>query len=186
MSSMSTGADLPIVAGRDGELIAVGRIGPARGVKGDVFVQPFTDEPEERFAVGSVLDTEPTAAGPLTVEYLNLSGPKMVLRFEGVADRVGAEALRGVQLVIPASARPAIDDPDEFYASDLVGLAARTPDGVELGPVHEVLDIAGADYLVLRIDDTERLVPFVTAVVPTVDVAGGFVEIDPPEGLFDL
>jgi 16S rRNA processing protein RimM len=168
------------------DLVAVGRIGPARGVRGDVFVEPFTDDPQDRFAVGSVLRTEPAAAGPLTVEALNLSGPKMVLHFEGVTDRGEAEALRGVRLVIPASERPPIEDPDEFYASDLVGLVTRTVDGVALGPIRDVIDIAGADYLVLDVDGVERLVPFVAAVVPTVNVADGFIEIDPPEGLFEL
>jgi 16S rRNA processing protein RimM len=110
----------------------------------------------------------------------------MVLRFAGVIDRPGAEALRGVRLVIPASARPPIEDPDEFYASDLVGLAARTPAGADLGAVRDVIDIAGADYLVLDVDGVERLVPFVAPVVPTVDIAGGRVVIDPPDGLFDL
>jgi 16S rRNA processing protein RimM len=176
-----------VVDGAQGaDVVAVGRIGPARGVRGDLFVEPWTDVPDERFAVGSVLLTDPAAAGPLTVEYLNLSGAKMVLRFEGVADRVAAEALRGVRLVIPASARPALDDPDDFYASDLIGLAVRTTAGVELGPVRDVLDIAGSDYLVLDLDGVERLVPFVAAVVPTVDIARGVIEIDPPEGLFDL
>jgi 16S rRNA processing protein RimM len=110
----------------------------------------------------------------------------MVLRFAGVVDRAGAEALRGVRLVIPASARPPIEDPDEFYVSDLVGLEVRTAGGTVVGPIQQVVDIAGADYLVLSIDAVERLVPFVAAVVPTVDLAGGFVVIDPPEGLFDL
>jgi 16S rRNA processing protein RimM len=168
------------------DFVAVGRVGPPRGVRGDVFVEPWTDDPDERFAAGAVLRTDPPELGPLTVESLNLSGPKMVIRFVGVDERAAAERLRGARLVMPASERPAIDDPDEFYASDLVGLAARLPGGADLGPVRDVLDIAGADYLVLDVDDVERLVPFVSAVVPTVDLAGGFVVIDPPEGLFDL
>lgn len=171
---------------RGEDLIAIGRIGSARGVRGDLFVQPFTDDPDERFAVGSVLDTEPADAGPLTVEYLNLSGTKMVLRFAGVQSRPSADALRGVQLVIPASARPAIADPDEFYASELIGLEARTVDDVGLGQVGDVVAIAGSDYLVLRIEGVERLVPFVAEIVPTVDIPGGVVVIDPPDGLFDL
>jgi 16S rRNA processing protein RimM len=168
------------------DVVAVGRIGPPRGVRGEAFVEPWTDDPAARFAPGSVLRTDPASAGPLTVEHVNLSGAKMVLRFEGVLDREGAEALRGVRLVIPASARPAIEDPDEFYASDLIGLAARSVAGADLGEVRDVLDIAGSDYLVLVVAGVERLVPFVSAVVPTVDVAAGVVEIDPPVGLFEL
>jgi 16S rRNA processing protein RimM len=168
------------------ELIAVGRIGPARGVRGDAFVEPWTDAPDERFAPGTVLQTDPPAAGPLTVERVNLGGSRMVLHFVGFETREAVESLRGVQLVVPATARPVLDDPDEFYASDLVGLAARTVDGTDLGPVADVLDIAGADYLVLNVDGVERLVPFVAAVVPDVDLAGGTVTVDPPDGLFDL
>lgn len=166
--------------------IVIGRIGPARGVRGDVFVEPFTDAPEERFAEGSVLRTEPSGVGPLTVESMANSSGKTVIHFAGVEDRAGAEALRGVRLVIAASERPELDDPDEFYDTDLVGLVARTVSGVELGPVREVVHAGGADYLVLDVEGTERLVPFVAAIVPTVDVAAGVVEIDPPDGLFEL
>ncbi|HZY75018.1 MAG TPA: ribosome maturation factor RimM [Jatrophihabitantaceae bacterium] len=166
--------------------IVIGRIGPARGVRGDVFVEPFTDAPDERFAEGSVLRTEPSGVGPLTVESMANSSGKTVIHFAGIDDRGAAEALRGVRLVIAPSERPALDDPDEFYDTDLVGLAARTVSGDELGPVREVVHAGGADYLVLDVGGTERLVPFVAAIVPTVDVAGGVVEIDPPEGLFEL
>ena len=55
-----------------------------------------------------------------------------------------------------------------------------------LGPVKDIAHVAGADYLVLTVDGNERLVPFVSAIVPTVDVDGGVVIIDPPDGLFDL
>ncbi|WP_375500084.1 ribosome maturation factor RimM [uncultured Jatrophihabitans sp.] len=168
------------------DLIAVGRIGPARGVRGDVFVEPWTDAPDERFAPGSVLATDPAAVGPLTVERVNLNGPRMVVHFAGVETREAVEALRGVRLVVDATERPELEDPDEFYASDLVGLAARTVGGTELGPVADVLDIAGADYLVLHVDGVERLVPFVSAVVPDVDLVGRTVTVDPPEGLFEL
>jgi 16S rRNA processing protein RimM len=109
-----------------------------------------------------------------------------VLSFEGVEDRNAIEALRGVSLVIARTDRPELDDPDDFYTDDLIGLSARTTAGVELGPVADVIDIAGAEYLVLTIAEAEKLVPFVKAIVPVVDVAGGFVEIDAPEGLFEL
>jgi 16S rRNA processing protein RimM len=108
------------------------------------------------------------------------------VHFAGVTDRTAAEALRGVRLMVPAAERPPIEDPDEFYATDLIGLAARTVTGEQLGPVRDVLNAAGADYLVLEIDGRERLVPFVSAIVPTVDLSGRTVVIDPPEGLFDL
>jgi len=174
------------VSGDADEFVAVGRVGPARGVRGDVFVEPWTDVPQERFAPGAVLRTEPAAAGPLTVETSSLGGGKLVVRFAGVDDRPGAEALRGVQLLIAVGERPALDDPDEFYDSDLVGLEARGTDGARIGPITDVVHAAGASYLAVAVDGRDRLVPFVAAIVPTVDLANGYVVLDPPDGLFDL
>jgi 16S rRNA processing protein RimM len=170
----------------DNELIAVGRVGRPRGVRGASFVAPWTDDPDERFAAGTVFTTDPAAAGPLTVSTSSSAGGKLVVQFESVTDREGAEALRGVQLLLPTSARPELDDPDDFYDTDLIGLAARTSDGAALGPVTDVLHAGTADYLVLDHDGREVLVPFVRAIVPSVDIAGGAVVVDPPDGLFEL
>ena len=71
-------------------------------------------------------------------------------------------------------------------ADDIRGLAAHRVDGAPLGPVVDVVHAGGADYLVLDLDGQERLVPFVSAIVPAVDLAAGTVTIDPPEGLFEL
>jgi 16S rRNA processing protein RimM len=184
MWSTSTDAEQLMPAG--GETITIGRIGPARGVRGAVFVEPWTDDPAGRFAVGAVLRTEPADAGPLTVETVSLGGGKLVVHFAGLTDREQAEALRGTRLVILAADRPPLDDPDEFYDTDLIGLAARTVAGRALGAVRDVLHAGGATYLVLEVEGTERLVPFVASIVPTVDLADRTVEIDPPDGLFDL
>lgn len=167
------------------DLVAIGRVGPPRGVRGDVFVEPWTDDPDTRFAAGTTLRTSPTD-GELTVESSSTAGGKLVVHFAGVDDRDAAQALRGTQLLIPARERAPIEDPDEYYASDLVGLAAVDPSGAPLGPVLDVVDIAGADYLVLQLDGQERLVPFVAAIVPEVDLEAGRVVVDAPEGLFDL
>lgn len=165
------------------ELVVVGRIGPAHGVRGAVVVQPFTDAPDERFAPGAVLLT---GAAPLTVTSSHWHGNRLLVQFDGVEDRDAAQRLRGTDLHVPASSRPALDDPDDFYDTDLIGLSVSMVDGRSLGPVRDVIHSPAADYLVVEVDGQERLVPFVAAVVPTVDVAGGRVVIDPPEGLLDL
>jgi 16S rRNA processing protein RimM len=165
------------------DLLVVGRIGPPQGVRGAVVVQPFTDAPDQRFAQGAVLVTD---GEPLTVAASRWQGNRLVVHFEGVTDRPGAQALRGIELHVVASARPPLADPDDFYDTDLVGLVASTVDGVALGPVRTVVHAPGSDYLVVEVDGRERLIPFVAAVVPTVDVAGGRVIVDPPEGLLDL
>jgi 16S rRNA processing protein RimM len=166
--------------------VAVGRIGPPRGVHGEVFVEPWTDDPVARFAAGSRLRTDPAGRGPLTVTQSSTAGGKLVVCFAGVTDRAGAEALRGVQLLIAAADRPRLSDPDEFYDSDLVGLLATTPEGAELGPVVDVAHGAGGDHLVVHLAGRDHLVPFVAAIVPRVDLAAGHVVIDAPPGLFEL
>lgn len=166
--------------------VVVGRIGRAQGIRGEVNVEPRTDEPETHFAPGSVLWTDPGVVGPLTVASLRWQGPRLVVHFAGVGDRNGAEALRGVLLEAERaeSARPA--DPDEFYDHQLVGLAAVDPTGAPLGVVTEVVHLPAQDLLAVRTpDDREVLVPFVTALVPAVDLEAGRVVVDPPGGLFD-
>src|SRR2546430_368742 len=107
-STWSTSTVARAVTGSGPEVVAVGRIGPARGVRGDVFVEPWTDDPDRRFSVGTVLRTEPTEAGPLTVAASSSASGKLVVHFAGVGDRFTAEALRGVRLVVPVADRPPI------------------------------------------------------------------------------
>ena len=165
------------------ELIVVGRVGPPNGVRGAVIVHPFTDVPDERFAAGAVLLT---GAEPLTVEWGRWQGKRLVVLFVGVADRAQALQLRGLDLRVAASSRAPLEDPDDFYETDLIGLTATTVEGAALGPVRDVIHAPASVYLVVEVEGRDRLVPFVQAVVPTVDVVGGRVVIDPPEGLFEL
>lgn len=181
MSNSTDGDGAPV-----GDVVAVGRIGKALGVRGDAFVEPWTDTPDERFYEGAVLSTDPARHGPLTVESARNHSGKLVVHFVGVGDRNGIEALRGVVLVVPASARPVIEDPDEFYDTDLIGLRARTVGGVELGPVTDVLHSPAGSLLVIDLAGREVLLPFRAEFVPVVDIAGGITEVDPPDGLFDL
>jgi 16S rRNA processing protein RimM len=168
------------------QLIAVGRIGPAHGTRGDAFVEPWTDDPEARFAIGVVLTAEPATAGPLTVESSRFQNGRLVVHFAGVEDRNSVEALRGVRVLLPAGERAPIEDPNEFYDTDLIGLMVRTAEGVEFGTITEVVHIGPADYLELVVEGVTRLIPFVSEIVPEVDVKGGYVIVAPPEGLFEL
>lgn len=163
--------------------LVVGRIGRPHGLRGDVTIAVSTDDPDGRFAPGAVLDTD---RGPLTVAARRRSGGVLVLRFAGVDDRDAAEALRGTELSVSAETLPAVDDPDEFYDHQLIGLAVRDAAGRELGEVTEVWHPpASPVLLVRRPDGSAEAVPFVRALVPTVDVARGFLVVDPPDGMFD-
>ena len=168
-------------------LLIVGQIARPHGVRGEVVVEVRTDEPQERYAVGSVLQTDPTVAGPLTVVESRPHQGRFLVTFDGIADRDAADGLRGVLLCVDSADVPPSDDPDEFSDHELVGLRARTPAGEDLGEVVRIEHAPANDLLVLRRPDGgSALVPFVKAFVPEVDVAGGRVVLTPPDGLFDL
>ncbi len=173
------------------------RIGKPHGIRGEVTVQAHTDEPEWRFAVGAVLDTE-AAAGTgvpraLTVRSARLHRGIWLLGFEEIPDRTGAESLRGTRLVLPPGepSEPApdksADDDEGYYEEDLVGLPATDSSGAALGEVVGLEVGAAQDVLRVRLTDGRTAyVPFVAAIVPTVDLDAGVVVIDAPPGLLDL
>ena len=169
----------------------VGRIGRPHGVRGLVTVEVRTDDPDHRFAPGAVLAADPPERGPLTVVDKRWHSGTLLLQLtapsgEVYETREAADTLRNTLLLVPVADLPEIEEPDSYYDHQLVGLSARLPDGSVVGEVTAVRHEA-QDLLVLRRDEGgEALVPFVTAIVPTVDVAGGFLVVDPPEGLLDL
>ncbi|HXP54618.1 MAG TPA: ribosome maturation factor RimM [Streptosporangiaceae bacterium] len=167
--------------------IAVGQIARAHGIRGDVTVVVRTDEPDVRFVPGTTLATEPPDRGPLTVAATRWHSGRLIVTFEGVGDRNAAEDLRGTVLVVDSAGIPAPDDPDEFYDHQLIGLSVVTAAGDAVGEVTDVLH-HGQDLLVVRRGPGaggETLIPFVSAIVTDVDVAGGRLVIDPPPGLLD-
>src|ERR1700678_4343426 len=171
--------------------VTVGRIGRPHGVRGDVVVGVRTDEPELRFARGSRLDTDPVGVGPLTVAGFRWHSGELLVRFAEIGDRTAAAELGGTWLLVDSAALAALDDPDTFRDGDLVGLSVRTVDGTVVGTVTDVLH-HGQDVLAIQPAGPagprggQILVPFVKAIVPEVDVPGGVVVIDPPEGLLNL
>ncbi|MBF0662922.1 MULTISPECIES: ribosome maturation factor RimM [unclassified Rhodococcus (in: high G+C Gram-positive bacteria)] len=176
--------------------LVVGRVAKSHGIKGEVVVEVRTDEPEERFAVGAVLRGRKPREKNLqdyTVEAAREHSGRLLLRLTGVDDRSTADALRGTLFVVDSDDLGPSDDPDEFYDHELEGLSVRIvagrPDGgTVVGTVREVLHTAAGELLSLRPVDDERaelLIPFVTDIVPTVSLADGVIEIDPPEGLLD-
>ena len=161
--------------------VLVGRIGKAHGLRGEVTIAPSTDSPEQRFAPGSQLSS-PTA-GRLTVRQARWQSGTLVVAFDQADDRSSAEALRGADLWAEIDAEEVGDQ--EFHDTALIGLAAVDPLGAPLGRVARVLHLPAQDVLVIDTPAGERLVPFVTELVPEVDLAAGLLTIDPIPGLLD-
>ena len=165
--------------------VVVARIGKAHGLRGEVTVQVLTGAPDERFVPGASFATDPASSGPLVLRSARDNNGILLLGFEHTDDRSGAETLRGIKLLAEALADDG--DDEEWYERDLVGLKAVTVEGDEVGEVVALESRPAQDLLVLRLaDGREALVPFVTAIVPEVDLEGGRVVLDPPPGLLDL
>jgi 16S rRNA processing protein RimM len=164
--------------------VCMGVVGAPHGVRGAVRIKSFTDAPA---AIASYGALEDESGQQFTLRIIgSAKGDGMVIAaLSGVADRDRAEALRGLRLYAPRAALPPPAD-DEFYHADLVGLAAALGDDTPLGKVIAVHDFGAGDMLEIQRDlGAPVLVPFTRAVVPVVDLAGGRVVIDPPDGLFD-
>lgn len=168
---------------REDDWIAVGRIVAPFGLQGEVKLISQTDFPE-RLSEHTTL-----YLGPQRQPYRLLSarphGGVILLRFADITDMTAAEKLRGLVAAIPAhEAAPLATD--QYYIHDLLGLRAVHVNGAELGTVADVLSGAAQDLLVVRRKgQPDVLVPFVAALVPSVDMAARTVTIDPPAGLFD-
>ena len=168
--------------------LVVGRVGRPHGLRGEVSIDVRTDDPADRFAVGSTLATEPAERGPLTVAAARWHSGRLLVSFEGCVDRDAAETLRGTLLHIDSADLDPLGDPEEFYDHDLIGLQVVTVAGEAVGTVADVLH-HGQDLLVVdgagARSGAEIMIPFVSALVPEVNLADGKLLIDPPAGLLD-
>ncbi|WP_432560488.1 ribosome maturation factor RimM [Granulicoccus sp. GXG6511] len=162
--------------------VVVGRIGRAHGIRGELTVEPRTDEPDRRFVPGTVLREE-GGQRRLTVDAARWHSGRLLVRFDEVPDRTTAETLRGLVLLadVPEDEPPAGEG--EFWDRDLVGLTVLTADGQVGGEVRRIQH-GPQDLLVVRTTaGEERLVPFVEALVPTVDLEAGTLTLADVGGL---
>lgn len=169
--------------------LRVGRLLKAHGLKGALKLELYTDDPAKRFVPGAIFSLQVPTASPWhgkTIELTELRwyNGHPVAFFEGVADRTEAETLVKAILWIDADVAAEEPEPDAWYDHQLVGLRALRDD-VEVGEVVRVEHLPAQDLLVVKTADREVLVPFVSAIVPTVDVAAGTVTLTPPAGLFE-
>ena len=170
-------------ASKDRQLVVMGVITSAHGIRGEVKIRSFTEVPEDIASYGPLLLDD----GPETVEIVRLRPAKgaFIARLKGVEDRNAAELLRGRELKLPRERLPDIEDEDTFYHSDLVGLRAEKEDGSPAGEVVAVHDFGAGDLLEIRPEGTRETyyLPFTKEAVPDVDVRGGRVVINPPAEL---
>ena len=171
--------------------LRVGRLVKAHGLKGAFKLELYTDDPDGRFVPGSTFTLQVPESSPwhgreLTVREFRWMNSHPVAFFEGVDDRNAAEELVKAILWIDQDSEAAPAEDDAWYDHQLVGLDV-VRDGDIIGRVVRVEHFPAQDLLIVRLsgDEREVLVPFVSAIVPEVDIAAGRVVVTPPAGLFE-
>jgi len=160
--------------------LLMGRIGAAHGIKGEVRILSFTEEPLALKNYNPFTTNKPGLT--IEIETARATTNVLVARLKGVTDRTAAEKLNGVELYVDRNRLPPPDDDDDFYHSDLIGLDARLGDGSVLGKVVAIPNFGASDLIEVRDErsgDT-YLYPFTKAVVPHVHVAEGYLVIEVP------
>jgi len=169
--------------------VVVGRIGKPHGIRGEVTIDVRTDEPDRRFAPGTTLRAEAPAGADrrpasLTVARARWHQSTLLVTFEELADRNAAEAARGTVLHATIGPDDMPEDPDEYYDHQLVGLDVVDLDGTHLGRVKALVHGSAQDLLTVRTPDgRDTLVPFVSALVPEVDLDAGRIVVADRPGL---
>ena len=138
----------------------------------------ISDDPS-RFAPGSSIEHEDGRV--LEIESAHPHGDRLLIRFQGIGTREGAETLRGT-LFISAQETRELDE-DEFWHHDLIGCSVQVVEGAHIGEIRDVITGVAQDLLVVATGDEDRLIPLVKEIVTRVDLEGRVVVVDPPEGL---
>lgn len=161
-------------------LIQVGRVAGAFGVKGEIRITSFTAEPLALVDYKTLVREDGSPGLTLTSGRAAKGG--VVVRAKEVETREQAEALRGLKLYIPRDRLPEPEE-DEFYVTDLIGLALRSPDGEALGTIRSVQDFGAGDLLEVQPPEggATWYLPFTREAVPEVRIAEGVVVAVKPE-----
>ncbi|HEY4201244.1 MAG TPA: ribosome maturation factor RimM [Devosiaceae bacterium] len=162
-------------------LLLLGRIGAAHGIKGEVRVTAFTGDPLAIAGYGPLSTSRPGLT--VSIARARIAKNVVIAKLKGIDDRNAAERLNGVDLFIDRARLPAVEDDDDFYHIDLIGLEARLADGTVLGEVISVPNFGAGDLLEIRDTrtGTDLLYPFTKAVVPDVRIKDGYLTILPPD-----
>ena len=171
------------ISSTDVEQVLVGYVRRAHGINGAVVVRPLTDDPDGRWFSGAELTSDGTPPVGYTIAKVGPHKDGLLVHFEGVADRSTAEALRGTSFTIPSDDRRELDS-QEFWPDDLIGCTVVDDSGEVLGIVDTVEFGTAQDRLAVRTPDGVVEVPFVDAIVPTIDLDGRKIVMTPPAGLF--
>ncbi len=162
--------------------VCLGLIVGAKGLRGEVRIKAFTQDPAAVAAYGPVTASD---GRTFRLSVTGMSKGTVVARIEGLADRNSAEALKGLELFVDRAKLP-VPEKGTFYYADLVGLSVALTTGESVGKVSGVDNFGGGDVLEITTNSGQSVaVPFTDTVIAGVDLAAGTVAINPVPGLFD-
>ena len=173
------------------ENLVVGHLNKAHGTKGEIFIWPLTDHPESMFAPGVVLylgDSNadlPTDPPTLRIDASRAYRRGFLVRFEGVYDRDGVQALLGRYVLRGIDQLEEPDEGEVFY-HDLLGMEVQTLGGERVGEVVEIYELQPADLLEVRGPEKDFMIPYIAEMIKSVSVADNRIVLDPPPGLLDV
>lgn len=178
MPSWSSALVPPQLPKDTGSMVIMGRIAAAQGIKGWVKVQPFTEQ------LGSLMDYRSWWIGQehgpwreVEVKQCEVHNKTLAAQLPGCPDRSAAEKLKGLLIAVPRSSLPKQSD-DEYYWSDLIGLAVVNEEGMQLGMVANLLETGANQVLSVKGDNGEILIPFVATAIKQVDLQNKCIRVD--------
>jgi 16S rRNA processing protein RimM len=168
---------------QDHQRVCIARIGAAHGVRGEVKLWPFTENP---MAVTRYGELRADDGRCFEIEAVRSGKDFLVVRLKGIRDRTAAEQLRNVDLYVPRDRLPELAD-EEYYHADLIGLGVEDHDGTALGTIAAVHNFGAGDLLEIQPagGGNTVMVPFTADTVPVINIAGGRIVLD-PKGVFDV
>ncbi len=169
----------------DAKRVCLGRAIGARGLKGEVRITTFTEDPLAIGAYGPLQDEARTRQ--FEISNVQTAKDGVVARLKGISTREEADALKGVEFFVDRDRLPDVEDDSTFYFEDLIGLVAINENGSALGQVVAVQNFGAGDLLEVRpaTGGATVLVPFTREIVPDIDKETGWLLMLPPEGIFE-
>ncbi len=168
------------------DMVLVGRIARAHGIRGQVIVDPATDFPDERFKAGSVLHIRRgEAVEAVTVETVRFHRGRPIIGLAGIDTMNAAETLAGLDLRVGVDALQPLPA-GSYYHHDLIGCAVETSGGDRIGEVRGVEGDGASSRLIVEGANGHVLIPMVEGICVTIDVAGRKIVVAPPDGLLDV
>ena len=170
------------------DYLIIGKIGGAHGVRGEVKIQPLTDDVRRFSSLKEclILDEKENFKFRKTVKGVRFDETRTLVHFEGIDDRDEVGKLTGLFLAV--SREDAVKRPEgRYFIADLIGLTVRDDERGDPGKIKDIMNTGSNDIIIVsRKGKNELLIPYLNAIVKEVDLEGGIMKVVLPDGLYEI